>query len=180
MSLTSKLALSVVADLSQAAGLATGRVPLNRIYQASLDNGTGAGKADLVYHAQRTLAPSATEDLDLAGVLASLLPGSALTFVRVKGLIVAARGVTDANGTVITPNVNNVVVGAAAGSPWTALLNSTGTVTLRPGAVFAAFADATDATAYAVTATTADLLKVANSAGVSSVTYDIIVIGASA
>lgn len=179
MSLTSKLALSVTADLSGAAGLATGRVPLQRMYQSILDSGTGAGKADLVYHAQRTLAASATEDLDLAGVLASLLPGSALTFAKVKGLIVAALGVTDANGFTTTPNVNNVVVGAAAANPWTGLLNATGTITLRPGAVHMAFAGQADATAYAVTGGTGDLLKVANSAGGTSVTYDIVVIGTS-
>jgi hypothetical protein len=37
-----------------------------------------------------------------------------------------------------------------------------------------------DATAYAVTATTADLLKVANSSSGTGVTYDIAVIGTSA
>jgi len=179
MALTSKLSLSVTADYTKALDLASGKVPLSKIYQAVLNTGTAVGQADLIFHDQRTLAPSATEDLDLAGVLADAF-GTTLTFVRVKGLIVAALGVTDANGVVITPNVNNVVVGAAAGAPWTTLLNSTGTVTLRPGTFFAAVAGATDNIGYAVTATTADLLKVANSAGSTSVTYDVIVIGASA
>lgn len=179
MALTSKLTLAVTADYTKALDLASGKVPLAKIYQAILNTGTAVGQADLVFHDQRTLAPSATEDLDLAGVLTDAF-GATLTFVKIKGLIVAARGVTDANGVTTTPNVNNVVVGAAAGAPWTALLNSTGTVTLRPGAVFAAFAGDTDGTAYAVTATTADLLKVANSAGSTSVTYDIVVIGTSA
>lgn len=174
MGLLSKLELAVTADLSRVAGLAEGRVPLKKVYQAVLNNGTGAGNADLVYHAQRTLAASATEDIDLAGVLADLLPGPVLTFVKIKGLIVAALGTSS------TPNTNNVIVGAAATNTWATLLNATGTVTLRPGAVFTAFAGQTDATAYAVTAGTGDLLKVANSAGSSSVTYDIIVIGASA
>jgi len=179
MPLTSKLAVSISADYTKALDLTTGKVPLAKIYQAVLSTGTAVGQADLVFHDQRTLAPSATEDLDLAGVLLDAF-GATLTFVRVKGLIVAALGVTDASGVVTTPNTNNVVVGAAAGAPWTTLLNSTGTVTLRPGAFFAAIAGSTDSTGYAVTATTADLLKVANSAGSSSVTYDIIVIGASA
>jgi len=179
MGLTSKLAVSVTADYTKALDLTTGRVPLSKIYQAVLASGTAVGQADLVFHDQRTLVASASEDLDLAGVLADAF-GATLTVVRVKGLIIAARGVTNSEGVTTTPNVNNVVVGAAAGAPWTTLLNSTGTVTLRPGAVFAAFAGDTDATGYAVTATTADLLKVANSAGGSSVTYDIVVIGASA
>jgi len=40
-------------------------------------------------------------------------------------------------------------------------------------------AGAADATTYAVTAGTGDLLKVANSAGGTSVTYDIVIIGSS-
>lgn len=179
MALTSKLTMSVSADYTKTLDLATGKVPLAKIYQAILNTGTAVGQADLIFHDQRTLVASASEDLDLAGVLTDAF-GTALTFARIKGLIVAARGVTDANGVTTTPNTNSVVVGAAAGAPWTTLLNSTGTVTLRPGAVFAAFAGDTDATGYAVTATTADLLKVANSAGSTSVTYDIVVIGASA
>ena len=173
MALSTQLSVNVATDQTKTSALATGRTTLSKIYQASLANGTAAGQADLVYHGQRTLAASATEDLDLAGVLSDAF-GATLTFVRIKGLIVAA------NGTSGTPNTNNVIVGAASGSPWAALLSATGTVTLRPGAVFAVVAGATDATGYAVTATSADLLKVANSAGGTSVTYDIVVVGASA
>ncbi len=50
------------------------------------------------------------------------------------------------------------------------------TVKVKPGGAIALVAP--DATGYAVTAGTADQLKVANSAGGTSVTYDIIIIGA--
>ncbi|WP_051338593.1 hypothetical protein [Streptomyces flavidovirens] len=134
-----------------------------------LEDGTAAGKADRAFHDRRTLAASGTEDLDLAGVLLDAF-GAALTFVKVKGLFIAAD---------IT-NTNNVVIGAAATNPWAALLGAAGTLTLRPGASMGLMAGAADATAYAVTAGTGDLLKVANSGAGTPVTYDIVIVGASA
>ena len=56
--------------------------------------------------------------------------------------------------------------------------DSSDKLVVRPGGFIHAFAP--DATAYAVTATTADLLTIANSAGGTSVTYDIVIIGTSA
>jgi hypothetical protein len=169
MTLNSKLQVSVVANLTNALDLGEALAPLTKNYRTVLGTGTGVGLADKVFHDQRTLAASATEDLDLAGVLTDPL-GQALTFVKVKGLIVAAAA----------GNTNNVVIGAAAATPWAALLNATGTVTVRPGGVFAAFVGEADANAYAVGAGTADLLKVANSAAGTPVTYDVIIIGTSA
>ncbi|MEV8623406.1 hypothetical protein [Streptomyces sp. NPDC051079] len=134
-----------------------------------LESGTTAGKADLRFADTRTLAASATEDLDLAGVLTDAF-GTALTFVRVKGIFISAA----------TANSNNVVIGAAASNQWATLLNATGTITLRPGMTFAAMAGSADATGMAVTAGTGDLLKIANSGAGTSVTYDIVIIGASA
>ncbi|MFG2277519.1 hypothetical protein ACGFNQ_02375 [Streptomyces asoensis] len=162
------LAMAASAELSAAAGLGTARVPAQLSRSVTLANGTGVGKADKVYQARRTLAASATEDLDLAGVLADAL-GSTVTFVRVKGLFISAAAA----------NANNVVVGAASSNAWAALLNATGTLTVRPGATVGAMAGVADA-GYAVTAGTGDLLKIANSAGGTSVQYDIFIVGASA
>lgn len=162
------LAVSAFGELTQALDLGMGSAKQSLSKSMSLSNGTGAGKADRIFSDRRTLAASATEDLDLAGVLLDAF-GSAITFVRVKGLIIAAAAA----------NVNNVVVGAAT-NPWATLLSATGTVTLRPGAFFAVGTGVADATGYAVTASTGDLLKVANSAAGTSVTYDIHIIGASA
>jgi hypothetical protein len=170
MSLTSRLALSVRADYTSVLDLATGVVPLLKTYETVLQTGTGAGQADKVFHDTRTLTASSTEDLDLAGVLTDAF-GSVLTFVKIKALIISAAAA----------NTNNVLVGGvAAGLSSIIVPQATGIVTVRPGAVFAVFAGAADSTGYAVTATTADLLHVANSAAGTSVTYDVIVIGTSA
>lgn len=169
MPLEARLAVTAVADWTSALDLSTISVPVNKGWSVLLTNGTAAGQADRIWHDQRTLTASSTEDLDLAGVLTDPT-GATITFARVKAIIVQAAAA----------NSNNVVVGAAASNAWATLLNGTGTVTLRPGAVFAAVAGVADATGWAVTAGTGDLLKIANSAGGTSVVYDVIVIGASA
>lgn len=163
------LAVSAFGELTTALDMGTGRAPQSLSKSMSLANGTGAGKADRIFSDRRTLAASATEDLDLAGVLLDAF-GATVTFARIKGLIVSAA----------VGNTNNVVIGAAASAPWITLLGATHTLTLRPGAFVAVGTGLADATGYAVTATTADLLKIANSSSGTAVTYDIHIIGCSA
>lgn len=170
MPLTSQVAVSINANHTKPLDLSTGSVPLLKDYRKYLATGTGAGQADLLFQDTRTLAASASEDLDLAGVLADAF-GSTLTFVRLKFVIVSAA---DAN-------TNNVLVGGVASGVASFLSPAaTGIVTVRPGAVFAVFAGQADATGYAVTAASADLLHIANSGGTTSVTYDVIIGGCSA
>lgn len=169
MTLSSGLRVEALADLITATDLSAPSAPLRYRKNIAWSDGTGAGQADLIFHDTRELAASATEDLDLSGVLSDALGGAA-SFARVKGLIIAAA----------KTNTNNVVVGAAATNAWATLLNATGTITLRPGASIAIGTGAADAVAYAVTAGTGDLLKVANSGAGSVVTYDVVIIGASA
>ncbi|MEU5979391.1 hypothetical protein [Streptomyces sp. NPDC047315] len=169
--------MPVVSDFGMSVGVRQTRAqdltvvvdPLDWRRGVHLESGTAAGMADRVFHDRRTLAASASEDLDLAGVLTDAF-GAAITFVKVKGIFVSAA----------SANANNVVVGNATANAWSTLLGATGTITLRPGATVGVMAGATDATAYAVAAGTGDLLKVANSAAGSSVTYDIVIIGTSA
>lgn len=163
------LAVSAFAEQSTTIDLGTSRAAQALSRSVSLGSGTGAGKADRVFSDRRTLAASATEDLDLAGSLVDAF-GATITFARIKGLVVAAAA----------GNSNNVVIGAASSTPWATLLGATHTLTLRPGAFVAVGTGVADATGYAVTASTGDLLKVANSGGSTSVTYDIHIIGASA
>jgi hypothetical protein len=169
MALTSSLSIAANASLTAALDLATGTVPLQVRKAVSLATGTGAGQADKVFSDRRTLAASGTEDLDLAGVLLDAF-GAAITFARIKGIVISAAAA----------NTNSVIVGAASATQWATLFNAAGTVTLKPGGAFCALAGAADAVAWPVTAGTGDLLKIANSAGTTTVTYDIVIIGASA
>ncbi|MFH9403261.1 hypothetical protein ACH4JS_26450 [Streptomyces sp. NPDC017638] len=162
------IAVSAYAELSTTLDLGTGRAPQSLSRSVSLSSGTGPGQADRVWSDRRTLAASANEDLDLAGVLLDAF-GATVTFARIKGLVIAAA----------KDNANSVIIGGAASNPWPALLGTTGTVTLRPGAFLAVGAGPADA-GYAVTASTGDLLRVANGGSGTPVTYDVLLIGTSA
>ena len=130
-----------------------------------MGDGTGANSITKAFTDTRTLAASASEDLDLAGSLVDAL-GQTLTFTKLRAIVIRAA----------VGNTNNVVVGGASANALATMFGAaTHTLTVRPGGAVALIAP--DATGYAVTAGTADLLKVANSAGGSAVTYDIVLLG---
>lgn len=165
MAVATTISLQTIADLTKAFDLVTGSVPLNKRNLFEWASGTGADQANRIFHDQRTLAASANEDLDLSGGLSDAF-GDTIIFARVLALLVAAA----------SANANNVLVGGAAANQfinWVA--NSSDIITVRPGGLLLVVAR--DATAYAVTAGTGDLLRIANSAGGTSVTYDIVIIG---
>ena len=132
-----------------------------------LANGTGASSADLMFHDQRTLGASATEDLDLAGGLTNPLTGAAMTFVELRGFLVFAASANTNNVNVTRPASNGVPLFLAAGD---------GTP-VPPGGLLA-WACPADGK-VAITAGTGDLLTFTNSAGSTSVTYDVVILGTS-
>lgn len=165
---TSTVALTVSGSQSSSLDFTTGTAPITRIYQLIYNTGTGAGAADRIWHDQRTIAASGTDDLDLAGTLLDVF-GATVTFARIKSITIAAS----------SGNTNNVIIGAAAANGFATWAGATThTVTVRPGGFFQIAS--TDATSYAVTAGTADILRIANSGAGTSVLYDVVLIGASA
>lgn len=171
MAVDTRLDIALVSTLTKTATnpSATDSAAYSMAQRIALATGTAAGQADRLYVATRTIGASSNEDLDLAGVLLDEF-GAAITFARVKALFIQAAAA----------NANNVVVGAAAATQWATLFNATGTTTLRPGAGALWFAGSADATGYVVGAGTSDFLRVANGGAGTSVTYDIVIIGASA
>jgi hypothetical protein len=170
MSLTTVFNLSLAATYAKAKDLSNNPTSsLNISRRLTLANGTGAGKADKLWYDERTLGASATEDLDLVGTQTDDF-GDVFSPVRIKGLMLEAD----------KANTNDVLFGAAAGTQWAALLGTTGTLRLRPGSTLVLMAGIADATAYVCAAGATDTLKVANSAGGTSVIYRIVIIGASA
>ena len=132
-----------------------------------MDNGTGANQADTVYSETRTLAASATFDLDLAGALLNPL-GAAAIFVKVKAIAIKARAA----------NTNNVVLGAAAANGFVGPFGAaTHTVSIPPGGEVVIVAPIAG---WTVTPATGDLLRTTKSGAGTAVTYDIVVIGTSA
>lgn len=164
-SLTAKINLSVVADLANSVDVGSVNYPLSYGANYVMTDGTGADQAKEVFTDTRTLTASASENLDLAGVLTDVF-GNALTFTKIKALIVKADAA----------NTNDVLVGGHATAAIATLFgDATDKVRVKPGGMVAFVAP--DANGYAVTATTADMLTVTNSAGGTSVTYTVIIIG---
>lgn len=135
----------------------------------TLADGAGASAANLIYQDTGNIAASGTNTLDLAGGGLTDPFGTVLVFARIKGLFVRARSTNNAaNNVVVTrPAANGVPLFAAAGDA----------LALRAGEVFAWVSPA--AAGVAVTAATADLIDLVNSAGTNTVDYDVVILGAS-
>lgn len=169
MALTSSVRLALQGAQTNTLDLGSSSARRTLESAVSLAAGTGAGQADLLFADTRTLAASATEDLDLAGALADAF-GVAQVFARVKAI-----GVLAASG-----NTNLVQVTRPASNGFPLFMAASDGIALRPGMMLALAAGSADATGVVVTAGTGDLLTFTNSAGSTSVTYDIVVIGCSA
>lgn len=167
MALSTDIMLRVSATLTNPRDLSTADDPTSVLTQYSWTSGTAANQADLIFADTRTLGASASEDLDLAGVLTNAF-GQAITFARIKAMLVRAWAA----------NTNNVLVGGGSNPFINWISGTTPKIIVRPGGSFILVSP--DVTGYAVTATTGDILTIANSSGTTGVTYDIVLIGASA
>lgn len=165
MPLTADLQLSVTGRHTGALDLGTPVLPFGLSSSVSLANGTAAGQADRVFTDERTLAASATEDLDLAGVLLDAF-GAAITFAKIKAVIIKAAPGNTNDVQVTRPAANGVPLFMAGGDG----------IAIKPGFALALFGSGAG---IAVTPTTGDLLTVTNSGGGTPVTYDIVIIGTS-
>ena len=137
-----------------------------RSFQWVVAPGTGVGLADLKWTSlARALAASANEDHDLAGALLDAF-GVAVVFAKLKALYVF-------NTTALGGNRIRVGRGAANGVPWISAVSAG--VDIGPQSGFGWF----DQVGITVTPATGDLINVLNTAGVTGVTYDIIIAGSS-
>lgn len=167
LTLGTELNVRLAATLTNPLDLSTPTDALVKAIKLVMTSGTSTDQADRIFHDQRTLSASATEDLDLAGSLTGPL-GTTITFARIKVVLVSAASGNTNSVQVTRPASNGVPLFLAAGDG----------LAVRPGGLFAWAA--TDSTGVAVTAGTGDLLTFTNSAGSTSVTYDVVIIGASA
>jgi len=143
-------------DLSSAVDLATLDASLN------FTSGTGNNQTSVIYHDTRTLADGATENLDLAGVLTNPF-GSTVTFTKVKVIVFKNMSATQ-----------TFSLGGAASAQFVNWVgDATDIINVPPGGCFVISAPLAG---FAVTATSADLLKVANSAGAEA-DYKIMILG---
>lgn len=166
MALTTDILVRATATESVVGDLQTALAPLDISARTRLDSGTGTGQADVMWTDTRTIAASGTEDIDLKASLLTPL-GQAFTPAKLKFILVRA-----ASG-----NTNNVNVTRSASNGVPFLGAAGDIVPVLPGGHFSWSAPGAGIT---VTASTGDLITIANSSSGSSVTYDIVLIGTSA
>jgi len=128
-----------------------------------LSNGTTTGLASQQWYDTRTLTASATEDLDFAGGVTNAF-GVVNTFLTLKVIFVRAS----------TANTNDVQVTRKATTGLPLFMADGDGIALTPGEWFIY---ASPTLGKTVTATTDDTLTFTNSAGGTSVVYDIFVAG---
>lgn len=165
MALSASVKLLFNATQTKAIDLQSASSPVVRNILLAFSDGAAAQQANLIWSDTRTLAPSGTENLDLAGSLTDFY-GVGLTFVRIKGLIFIAAA-ANTNAVQVTRPASN-------GVPW--LLAAGDGISLAPGA-FIAWADPS-AAGVVVTPATGDLITVTNAAGGTSTDYDVVILGA--
>jgi hypothetical protein len=161
---TASISLDIQAQLVGTADLGTPRAPANLSALLQLVPGTDTtSKADLMFADTRTLAASATENLDLTGVLTQAL-GSAFNAAEVVAIAIKADPL----------NTNDVILGGAASNAFVGPFSgTTPAMSTAPGD----FNVLTCKRGWPVTAATGDLLKVTNGGGTTPVSYSIIIIG---
>lgn len=170
MPLTTMIEAEILTSYTAAAGVTgAATVPtdtLDLFLRSNWSSGVGAGQADKVFRGTRTVAASGVDPIDLAGVLFDGF-GAALTFVRIKAIMIRAAAANTNNVRVNRPATNGVPLFVAASSG----------IDILPGGVFLWAAPGAGVT---VTPGTGDLLNCDNSGAGTSVTYDIVIVGTSA
>ena len=144
--------------------LATAQFPFLQDWSAQLSNGTGSGQASQVFSDTRSLAGSATENLDLAASLTNAF-GATVTFTTIKLTVVPAASANNAS------NAVQVQRGSSNGVPL--FLAASDGVQLNAGGIFLFY----DPAGVTVTAGTGDILTITNGAGTNTVSYDILIVG---
>jgi hypothetical protein len=126
--------------------------------------GTGDDQVQNVFADQRSISASSSENLDLAGSLTDAF-GATITFGTVKVIEVQAS----------CSNTNNVLVGGAGSNTFVGpFADATDIITVKPCGRLLLMAPKTG---WTVTASTGDILKVANSSSGSAVVYTIKILG---
>lgn len=144
--------------------LGSPKMALNVEKVLSLLEGTDAtNKANILFSDTRTLAASANEDIDLAGALTGAF-GTTITAAEIVAIFIAAAPGNTNNVNVTRPASNGFI------GPFLATGDGFG---VKPGE----WLPLVSQSGWVVTAGTGDLLNIANSAGSTSVTYDIVIVG---
>lgn len=159
---TAHIALNIDATLTGTGDLGNPKQRVNIEEVLDLVAGTAAiNQCDLMFQDTRTLAASATEDLDLAGSLTNAF-GATMAAAELVLLFVKAHAANTNNVNVTRPASNGVPMFLAAGDG----------VAILPGEYFFRLSEH----GIPVTAATGDLITITNSGGTTGVTYDVVIL----
>jgi len=162
--LVTRVAVDMSGTLVGTTGLSPTTSKLSAPRVMDFANGVAAGQADSIYTSTASIATAATLTLDVKGALLDPL-GTAFTPAKLKVVYIYSQ---PANTTNLT------LFGDAASVP---ILNTAATTsTLLPGGMFLMVQP--PLAGIAVTATSADIIKIVNAAGATAV-VDIIIVGTS-
>lgn len=158
------IAFSMALTQVGANDLGSPKMPVNIEKLLTLVAGTDAtNKANVLFSDTRTLAASATEDLDLTGSLTDAF-GSTISAAEIVAIFISA-----ASG-----NTNNVQLTRPASNGFIGPFLAAGDgVAIKPGEWLPLISQS----GWAVTASTGDLLTFTNSGSGTSVTYSIVIVG---
>jgi hypothetical protein len=163
-SLATNVQVTMTGNLNGVVGLSTASVPLAIAKQIPLTNGVGANQADSIYTATYAIATGATQSIDVKGSLLDAL-GTAFTPAKLKTIYIYSR----------TGNTTNLTLfGDAAHVPILGTVATT--MQLLPGGLFLLVQP--PLAGIAVTAGTADIIKIVNAAGATA-NVDVILVGTS-
>lgn len=158
---------SAVNDLGVASQPHTVAFP-GSLHSGKYTSGTTDNKQDLVWSDQRTLAAT-SEQLDLLGTLTAAIGGATISFVEVRGICIVNRSTTAAE---------NLLAGGGANPAFAGLFGATGDIISIPASGIFLWTAPLDGGGLVPVAGTGDMLTI--DAGSDTITYDIVIWGASA
>lgn len=167
MPLTTKISIDLIALLTSALDLSTSRNPLAVSPRLQWESGVAINQADLIFQDRITVGAAGQQLLDLTALTSSL--GVAVSFARLKAILLINRSVTAGDnlqlGGTVSNGLSTLYVGTNAGQ------------LIGPGGL--ALLVNPSLAGWAVTATTADILRIGNP-GANDIECDVVLLGASA
>lgn len=168
-----KIQSSVQAKTQVTGDLANSVTTTNSVLTYNWTSGTGNNQAQYEWTDERTVTTGADDDLDLAGGLTNVA-GETLTFTKIKSIRIENRDTTASNVLHIKPASSNGFGTWIGGTTPYIIIRGGYSAGVNAGGSFTLVAP--DATGYAVTAGTGDVLRITNP-NAGSVTYQIIIVG---
>jgi hypothetical protein len=157
------LSVGIHAKQTGTADLGTPQIVVDILKEIDFSPGTAnVNQANILFSDTRTLGASATENLDVAGVLADAL-GATIAAAEIVAIYFAAAPGNVNDVQVTRPAANGVPLFLAAGDGFAIGPGDFNLRTYRNGVT--------------VTPGTGDLITVANGGAGTSVTYDVVIIG---